>query len=163
MKTPPWLATAIAGNGAAVLGGQKTRAEADADVIKTVNDHPGYLADLGATEALRLLGRWVAEHTSGGDLFQAQMFPDLPATLRVTPKKASEVASMTAHDLDSARNILWARTENQMNGAREAAERERAAFLAFYDKVRPLLADGKTVGEVLPGLAAKDAGAESAA
>ena len=153
MKTPAWLKSAVAQNGADVLDAKKTRAEADAAVAKAVAGHPEFLAGLSAALASRLLGKWVGEHASSGDLFQAQMFPDLPATLRVSPKKASEVASMTAGDLDKARNILWARTENQVNGTKEAAERERRAFSDFYDKVRPLLTGDKTVSDALKQLA----------
>lgn len=157
MKTPPWLAEEIARQGAGVLDGSVKRASADAAVIATTRKHPEFLDELGAALAVRLLGKWVSEHTSSGDLFQAGLFEDLPAILRVAPQRTAAIADMTGADLDKARNMLWNRTEHQMNGAREAAERERAAFSRLYDRVRPLLADGKTVGDVLAALAAEDA------
>jgi hypothetical protein len=61
---------------------------------------------------------------------------------------------MTAHGLDMAKNILMARTKNQIDGAKEAAEHEREVFMAFYRKVRPLLKDGLTVRDVLGQISA---------
>jgi hypothetical protein len=157
VKTPPWLAEEINEQGAAVLAGTASRGSADTVVIATVREHPEFLAELGAAFAVRLLAKWLTEHTSGGDLFQAGMFPDLPATLAVAPKKRSGVADMTGPDLDKARNMLYARTENQIEGTKKAALAERAAFDGFYDKVRPRLTDGKTVGAVLAELVAQTA------
>lgn len=157
MKTPQWLATAVADSGVNVLGGSANRAEAEAAVIAATRDHPEFLAELGAAMAVRLLGKWIGEHESGGDLFQTQMFPGLPAAMRVAPKRSTLVADMTAEDLDHAKNMLWARTKNQMDGAREAAEHEREVFMAFYGKVRPLLSGGLTVSEAIGRLAERAA------
>lgn len=156
MKILPWLASAVAENCALVLEAKQTRAEADAAVIAVIRKHPEFLDQLGAALGVRLNGRWISEHSASGDLFQTQMFPDLPAVMRVAPKKAVALADMTAADLDHAKNMLWNRTENQMSGAKEGAERERAAFSRLYDRVRPLLSGEKTVSEVLAELAAKD-------
>ena len=73
--------------------------------------------------------------------------------MRVAPTKSAEVALMTAEDLDHAKNMLLARTQNAINGVTAAAGRERAVFMDFYSKVRPLLAEGLTVADALNQLA----------
>ena len=154
MKTQQWLNEAIAREGARVLDGAITRAEADRVIIDAITAHPEYVAEMVAALGVRLLSKWVTEHASSGDLFQAGLFEDLPAVLRVAPQRTAPVSDMTAADLDKARNMLWTRTENAMNGVREAAERERAAFARFYDVVRPQLSGDLTVRDVLNRIAA---------
>jgi hypothetical protein len=157
VKTPQWLAQKIAETGVLVLDGKMSRAEADAAVIAATREHPEYGEELAAASIVALFGRWLRDHSSSGDLFQAQMFPGLPAVLVVAPKRKVGVADMTRADLDHAKNMLYARTGNAIDGAKKAAEAERAAFDAFYDKVCPLLTDGKTVGDVLGALASEGA------
>lgn len=152
MKPPQWLTEEIAKTGVRVLDGKMTRAEGDAAIAAATRQHPDYCAEAGVVLAVRQFGKWVGERTSSGDLFQAALFPDLPAVLRVAPKRTTAVADMTAEDLDHAKNMLWARTKNMVDGAEEACDRERAAFSRLYDKVRPLLKGELTVGEVLDGL-----------
>lgn len=152
MKTPQWLAETISATGVLVLDGRMTRAEGDSAVAAAAREHPEFGEELSASEAAGQFGKWLREHTSGGDLFQAGLFPDLPAVLRVAPKRTAAVGDMTAEDLDHARNMLWSRTKNMVDGAEEAARRERAAFSRFYDKVRPLLSGDLTVADVLDGL-----------
>ncbi len=157
MKPPQWLAEKLAEQGTRVLHGKRPRAEADADIAAAVREHPEFGEQLAISAALRMFGRWIRKNASSGDLFLAEPFPGLPASLLIAPKKSVPVPQATAEDLDKARHMLYARTGNQVSGATKAAERERAAFDAFYDKVRPLLKDGKTVADVLADLAAKAA------
>lgn len=156
MKTQQWLAAAVAENGALVMAGKKTRTEAETAGLAIVRKHPEFLEQLGAALYSKQLGKWLAEHASSGDLFQAQMFPDLPAVMRITPNRSLPVADMTGPDLDNARAMLWNRTGHMMAGAEAAGKKERAAFGAFFKRVRPHLTDGATVAEVLEKLAAQD-------
>lgn len=153
MKPPQWLAEKFAEQGTRVLHGKRPRAEADAEIADAVRQHPEFGEHLAVALALRLFGKWVRKNASSGDLFLAEPFPGLPASLLVAPKKAVPVADMTAADLDKAKRMLYTRTENAISGAKKAAEQEQAAFDAFYDKVRPLLRDGRTVADALAELA----------
>ena len=157
MKPPSWLAEIIAAHGARVLDGTATRADGDAAIMTAVRDHPEFGTQLAASLAAGLFGRWLREHTSSGDLFQAQPFPGLPTSMLVGVAKPLPVHAMTGADLDHAKNMLHARVDNAIKGATEALEKERATFDAFYEQVRRLLTDGKTVADVLPELAAKAA------
>jgi hypothetical protein len=156
MKTPQWLTEKIAQTGARVLDGKITRPAGDSEISAAVRAHPEYGAELAAAAGASLFGRWLGEHASGGDLFQAALFPDLPAVMRIAPNRTAAVTDMTGEDLDHARNMLWARTQNMVDGAEEAANRERAAFSRLYDKVRPLLGGDLTVADVLDKLAAQE-------
>lgn len=153
MKIPDWYREAVAKHGAEVLAGTETRAEAVGAVIAAINGHPEFLDDLAGKD----VDKWVKEHESSGDLFQAGLFPEIPVTMRVTPSKSLKVALMTGADLDNAKRMLYARTQNAIDGAKESAEHERAVFLAFYDKVRPLLSDDMTVKDAITRLAAQKA------
>lgn len=153
MKPPQWLAEKLAEQGTRVLHGKRPRAEADADIAAVVREHPEFGEQLAVSLALRLFGKWIRKNASSGDLFQAEPFPGLPASMLVGVGKPVPVAGMTADDLDKARHMLYTRTGNQVSGATKAAEQERKAFDAFYDKVRPLLKDGRTVADVLADLA----------
>lgn len=157
MNTPDWYRQAVADHGARVLGGSENRAAACAAVAMAIQAHPEFAADLAAAMADRDIARWVREHESSGDLFQTALFPLMPASMRTTPAKSVKVADMTGPDLDNAKAMLWNRTKNQMEGAEEAANRERAAFSRFYDQVRPLLTGDLTVADVLGRLAAQPA------
>ena len=88
-----------------------------------------------------------------GLLLELHLFPEMPLRMRVAPTKSTEVAAMTADDLDHAKNMLLARTQNAIDGVTAAAERERAAFMDFYSKVRPLLTGDLTVTDALEQLA----------
>lgn len=157
MKTAPrWLAEKIAATGVLVLDGRITRAEADTAIAAATREHPEFGEELGTAAGIGLFGKWLREHTSGGDLFQAGLFPDLPAVMRIAPNKSARIADMTAEELDHAKNMLFARTKNMVEGAEEASKQERAAFMRLYDKVRPLLSGDKTVADVLHGLLGKE-------
>jgi hypothetical protein len=157
-QPPAWLAAAVANHGARAAAGKAPRTEAADAIAAAVRARPEYVEDLIAADVKRYLTRWLAGNGSSGDLLQASLFPDLPVRMRVSPGRSVEVTAMTSADLDHARNILLARTQNAINGATKAAEGERAVFTAFYDRVRPLLlADGQVVRDVLPELAAKAA------
>jgi hypothetical protein len=151
---PDWHKAAVAAHGSQAAAGTVTRAEAATAVEAVIRSHPAYVADLIAADAKHDLNQWLNGNGSSGDLLQASLFPELPVRMRVSPNRTVEVSKMTRADLEHARNILLARTQNAINGAKSAADRDRAVFAAFYDRVRPLLADGRTVADVLADLAA---------
>lgn len=150
MKKPEWLTAEIAKQGLRVLDGATTRAEAVTDLITAISAHPEHAAALIAAEADRELTKWIranaAESPSSSQLL---LFPEMPLRMRVAPDRSVEVFSMNAADLDHAKNMLWARTQNQIDGAREAAEREREVFAEFYGKIRPLLTGDLIVADAL--------------
>lgn len=149
MSSPDWYRAAIADHGAKILGAAENKAAATAAVAALIQAHPEFVAELAAAMAGRDIARWTREHESNGDLFQTALFPLMPASMRVAPTRSVKVADMTAEDLKHAKNMLWARTENAINGAKEAAKRERDAFTRFYDQVRPLLGGDLTVADAL--------------
>jgi hypothetical protein len=150
MTKPQWYAAEIAKLGQLVLDGAKPRADAIGALGAEIGAHPEYLADLVAADASRELAKWLSDHRQEPP--QLGMFPELKRSYRTTPSRYVEVAAMTAHDVDMARAILWAKTQNAIDGARDAAEHERAVFAEFEAKVRPLLAGGLTVADVLGDL-----------
>ena len=78
---------------------------------------------------------WELHHT---------LFPDFPfRSLRITPERYQKIHKMTAHELDMARNVLYAKTGNAIKGA----EDERRIFDSFYNKVRPLMQADDTVAD----------------
>jgi hypothetical protein len=154
MKKPPaWLAEARAEHGARFLAGTETRAEADAALAAVILARPEYLAEQAAVAGAAQVAAWVKVNASCGDLFQAALFPRIPALMQVSVGNAMWTAEMTGDDLDNAKAMVLNRTRN----VREAADRTRRDFTAFYKQVRPLLKDGKTVADVLAELAAKAA------
>jgi len=154
MKKPPeWLSEARAAHGARFLAGTETRSEAEAAVAAAILAHPEYLAEQAAVAGAAQVAAWVKANASCGDLFQAALFPRIPALMQVSVGNAMWTAEMTGGDLDNARAMVLARTRN----AREAADRARKDFTAFYRQVRPLLSGDRTVTEVLAELAAKAA------
>lgn len=128
------------------LGGEPRAAEyftgiAFADVVAQARDLP-FGAPSAATDEWRRRRRYVK-----------CAFPAVPARMRITPTKSADIESMDAEQLDHARNMLLARTQNAIEGATAAAEHERQVFMAFYTKVRPLLKGDLTVSDVLEQLA----------
>jgi hypothetical protein len=153
VKKPQWFAAEVAKHGQRVLDGASTRADALAALTAHIGTHPEYVADLITGTADKELSKWLSDNAAEVATSQLLLFPELPLRMRIAPTKSAEVASMTAEDLDHARNMLLARTQNAIDGATAAAEHEREVFMAFYGKVRPLLADGLTVGDALTLLA----------
>lgn len=153
MKKPQWYAAEIARVGQLTLDGASTRADALAILAAAIRKHPEYVADLVAADAERQLAKWLGGNAPEVAPSQLLLFPEMPLRMRVAPTRYADVAAMDAHDLDAARNMLWARTQNAMDGARDSAEHERAVFAAFYGKVRPLLAGDLTVSDALERLA----------
>jgi hypothetical protein len=149
VKTPDWYREAVAEHGAKVLDGTEDGHAAAEAVAAVLLAHPEHLAALAARD----VAKWVKERESSGDLFQAALFPLLPASLYTAPKVSVRVSAMTAADLDKARNMLWNRTRHALEGA----ERQREIFSGFYDRVRPLLKGDKTVADALGEIAAKAA------
>ncbi len=152
-KAPEWLKQARAEHGARVIDGTETTAEAEAAVAAVILAHPEYLGEQAAVLAKAHVSAWVKVNASSGDLFQAGLFPRLPVLMTVGVDRKMRTADMTLGDLEDAKTMLLARTRN----VREAADRDRRDFLAFYKQVKPLLADGGTVGDALADLAAKAA------
>lgn len=156
-NAPEWLKQARADHGARYLAGAETRAEADAAVTAAILAHPEYLAEQAAVQGAAHVASWVKVNATSGDLFQSELFR-VPVLMQVAVGRPMRTADMTAADLDNARAILMARTQN----SREAANRDRRDFTAFYKAVRPLLADGRTVADALAEIAAGRSAAELA-
>jgi hypothetical protein len=154
VKNPPdWLKSAVAESAGQALTGARTEAEAAAAVKAAILGNPDFVGDLAATLASAQVSAWVKSHRSSGDLFQASLFPGVPAVMHVSVRDEMATADMTAADLEKAKNMLLARTRN----ARTSADRAAKDFMAFYKRVKPLLKDGMTVSDVLPDLAASAA------
>lgn len=152
-RAPDWLKEARAEHGARVVAGTETPAEAEAAVTAVITAHPEYLAEQAAVLARAHVAAWVRVNASSGDLFQAGLFPRIPAMLPVSVGRTMRTLDMTLAELENARAMVMTRTRN----VREAADRDRKEFLAFYRQVKPLLADGGTVGDALADLAARAA------
>ncbi len=152
MKKPDWYTEEIAGLGQLMLDGVSTRAEALAILTARIRKHPEYVAGLIAADAEKELSGWLKSNAAEDPAPQLDLFPGLPSHMRVAPTKSAEVPAMTAEELDHAKNMLMARTQNAIDGAVAAAERERAVFMDFYAKVRPLLKGDLTVSDVLEQL-----------
>lgn len=152
MKKPQWLAEEAAKLGQMVLDGTTTRAQAVGILAATARKHPEYVTDLIAVTAEKELAKWLAANAAGTVTSQLLLFPEMPLRMRVTPTVYAEVAAMDASQLDKAKRILWATTQNAMDGATEAAEHKRAVFTDFYDQVHPLLAGDLVVADVLTAL-----------
>jgi hypothetical protein len=152
VKDPIWFTEATARTGKRIIAGEITRTEAVTELALAVHgDLLGIDIVTGWTNGR--LDAWLkAAQPAAGPGIQATLFPELKRSYRTTPSKYVDVAAMTAHDVDMARAILWAKTQNAIDGAREAAEHERAVFAAFEEKVRPLLAGSLTVADVLDDL-----------
>lgn len=153
-QLPEWLKAAIAAHCAPAANGAASRTDAEARVAQAIREHAEFVEDLIAACSHREVGRYLNSHASSGDLLQASLFPELPARMRISPSLSKEVAAMTSADLAKARRLLFAQTQNAINGATDAAERKRAVFQSFYDQVKPLLIPGATVRDVIPQLAA---------
>jgi hypothetical protein len=152
-KPPEWLKEARAEHGARVVAGTETTADAEAAVTTVILTHPEYLGEQAAVLARAHVAAWVKVNASSGDLFQAGLFPRVPVLMQVSVGRKMRTADMTLADLENARAMILARTRN----AREAADRDKRDFLAFYKQMKKLLADGGTVGDALADLAVKAA------
>lgn len=149
MKTPDWYREAIAAQGALLAANADRRPRAVAAVIAAIQAHPEFLEEMVGRD----LGKWVRDHESSGDLYQAALFPLIPVRMRTTPSKLVRVAKMTASDLEKAKAMLMAQTQNAINGA----DKKRAQFLEFFDQVHPMLKGDLTVADALSQLAARKA------
>jgi hypothetical protein len=152
-NVPEWLKEARAEHGAKFLAGTETRAQAEAAVAALILANPEYLAEQAAVAGAAQVAAWVKVNASCGDLFQAALFPRIPALMQVSVGNAMWTAEMTGDDLDNAKAMVLTRTRN----VREAADRTRKDFNAFYRQVRPGLTGDRTVADVLADLAAKAA------
>lgn len=152
-NAPEWLKEARARHGARVVAGTETPAEAEAAVTAVILAHPEYLGEQAAILARAHVAAWVKVNASSGDLFQDGLFPRLPVLMQVSVGRKMRTADMTLENLENAKAMVLARTRN----ARKAADQDRKDFLAFYEQVKPLLADGGTVGDALADLAVKAA------
>jgi hypothetical protein len=154
MSKPQWLAAELARQGQRLIDGAVTRQEAVQAIGAMATADPEYVAGLIATAAERELTAWLRGAAPGRPSSpQLHLFPEMPYRMKVTPKATADIVTMDAHQLDAAKNILFARTQNAIDGARAAAEHERDVFMDFYRKVRPALHDGMTVADVIGKLA----------
>jgi hypothetical protein len=154
VKNPPeWLKAAVADHGTQVLSGTRQQADAEAAVKEAILARPEFVGELAAVLAAAQVSAWVRTHRTSGDLFQASLFPGIPAVMHTSVGRAMATADMTAADLDKAKAMLLARTRN----ARTSADRQAKDFAAFYKQVRPLLVGDRIVADVLADLAAKAA------
>lgn len=151
MSKPAWLAQAEADHGARVMAGSETQGEAATALAALYAQHPEYLARLASAR----IGAWTRRHEVP-DLFQASLFPLLPAYLPVAVNVSARVADMDLAALESASRMVMTRTGNVMRGAR----RQRKAFTDFYNQVQPLLKagpPGMTVSDAVTRLTAQEA------
>jgi hypothetical protein len=81
-----------------------------------------------------------------------ELFPDLAPRLYIRPGVSKQVMACTAHDWDTAREMILNRTEHAIKGA----EAHRANFEAAYKKVRPLLGGDTTTADIVRQLRGQD-------
>lgn len=105
------------------------------------------LKDTGGNVVLTSAGEEAAREVRKRGL-QQSLFPDLPPSLKVTPTKYRPVYAMTKHELETAKAVWTAKTQNSIDGA----EAERKRLNAFYQKVHPKMDDAETVADVLERL-----------
>lgn len=161
MNLPDWLKDMTDELGAGRLAGTVSRQDAVTalrDKILEKDDRPLILGVL-AEFAGKALDSWHRAHqhpAAPGSLahVQAELFPDLPARLYIRPGVTKPPIEFTAHDWDTAREMVRARTENAIDGARA----DRDQFERAYARVRPLLGHDATTadiaGQLLGGQAA---------
>jgi hypothetical protein len=152
-NAPDWLKEARAEHGARVVAGTETAAEAELAVTTVIVAHPEFLSEQAAVLARAHVAAWVKVNASSGDLFQDGLFPRIPVLMTVSVGRKMRTADMTLEDLEHAKSMVLTRIKN----VREAADQDRRDFLAFYKQVKPLLAEGGTVGDALADLAVKAA------
>lgn len=152
-KLPEWLKAAVADSGTQVMTGARQQADAAAAVKAEILARPEFVDEMAAVLAAAQVDTWMKTHRSSGDLFQASLFPGIPAVMHVSVGRPMATADMTAADLDKAKNMLLARTRN----ARTSASRQQKDFTAFYAQVRPLLKGDRTVASAVAELAAQQA------
>jgi hypothetical protein len=152
-NAPDWLKEARAQHGARVVAGTETAAEAELAVTVAIVAHPEFLSEQAAVLARAHVAAWVKVNASSGDLFQDGLFPRIPVLMTVSVGRKMRTADMTLDDLEHAKSMVLTRIKN----VREAADQDRRDFLAFYKQVKPLLAEGGTVGDALADLAVKAA------
>jgi hypothetical protein len=154
VNLPDWLQESADTIGAQQAAGQLTRQQAATllrDRILERGDQTlirGVLSEF-AGKALDAWLRLHREQSATGRFVsqqvQSDLFPDLPVRLHIRPGVPKAVILFTAHDWDSARAMIRARTENAINGAKEDLDQ----FEAAYERVRPLLTAGDmTTAEV---------------
>jgi len=152
-NAPEWLKAARAEHGARVVAGTETTAEAEAAVTAVIIANPEYLSEQAAVLARAHVAAWVKVNASSGDLFQEGLFPRIPVLMTVSVGRKMRTADMTLGDLEHAKAMILTRIKN----VREAADQDRRDFIAFYKQVKPLLAEGGTVGDALADLAVRAA------
>jgi hypothetical protein len=155
MKLPDWLHDLTEDLGVARLAGDITRQEAVTtlrDKIVGQDDRSlidGVLADFSG----RVVDAWYRAHqhapaTGSQAHVQTELFPDLPPRLHIRPGILKAPIDFTAHDWDTAREMVRARTQNAIDGA----EADRAQFEAAYAQIRHLLSGSLTTADVADGL-----------
>ena len=152
MNLPTWLEDLTDKYGAQRQAGQITRQQAATALRDKILEHGDDTLILGLLSdfAGKALDSWIRLHQHqqpyGGSMPQVQsdLFPDLPVRLHIRPGVPKAVILFTAHDWDSAREMIRARTENAIKGAEE----DREQFEAAYQRVRPLLEGDVTTADI---------------
>jgi hypothetical protein len=108
-------------------------------VRKAIESDPIYNRAVLDAHAGALLAEYRRAHQPAPDILQAELFPALPAMLYTSPGVRVSPMDCTRYGLEMARNMLYARTGNQMQGAADAAKREREAIDALCDLVMPVM------------------------
>ncbi len=137
MNVPQKVEDAIRRLGAERRGSRTTHVAAIGSLREVIEQDAAYARGVLSAHAARLLAVWDRAHPAMPDPFQAELFPGLPARLYVSPGRSEPVMDLTRYGVEMARNMLFARTSNQVTGATESARRERDEFMRLYDAVMP--------------------------
>jgi hypothetical protein len=150
IKMPPAIAVKLEQLAADQMAGTITPVDAETRLADAISADRAYARGVIRRHAVRLLTAWRRARPRPPDPLQ-EAFPGLPAELYVRPGVAVSPLDCTRYGLEMARNMLFARTANQVQGATEAARRERDAFMALYDRVMPHMGGDPalTVADVL--------------
>ena len=152
MNLPAWLADLADYYGSQRLAGQISRQDAVTalrDEIAAKADE-AYRLSIYADHAGRIVDAYQREHQYAApppsvSHLQAELFPDLKPRLFVRPGVTKPVMALTAHDWDSAREMLHNRTKHAIEGA----EADRVRFDKAYEKVRRHLSGDATTADVV--------------
>ena len=150
MNAPGAILTAVRDASAALGAGAVDYPQAVIRVREAIEGDPAYARGILRAHAGRLLAEHRKTNPETPDPLQAELFPGLPARLYVSPGRPELVMDLTRYGLEMARNMLYARTTNQAEGAARSAAQERAEFDRLYEAVMPRMTTGEiTVADAL--------------
>lgn len=93
-----------------------TQPQAVTALREAIEQDPAYVRVILAGHAARLLAAWRRSRPPAIDPVLAEMLPGLPPLLYVAPGRPVNPMDCTRYGLDMARNMLFARTANQVQG-----------------------------------------------